>query len=531
MMFLRTAMLMLALVSAAASLSPPVSAYTEDDLRRQRAQFEHRQWVTRRLHEARGRWCGLDHEEVRALEGRSRQEAERFFSYVMNRYRPPHSTAGLDRLVKDLCSVKEITREMFALSRSDNRIETVACYLPLETLVAISVEPPDYDAAKAYAARTQGACRRYYREVFFKTARARLARREAEQRKARDEARRRREAEERARAERARKEAEAARQAAARRSTRRAEAFAAAGVPESQRVVWGGEKPRPPRLSGGDVRYLLNEVNLRFQARMEPPQAEFIPPPRDEFEKTRDYQVRVSELRRRHRERIAREAAQRRARLAAILSEVLTEMLGTPRIEAVRYDADAEVFAVEAGRGALRVTGTLPVPIAQARQRKARLLRMTPWVLWRLESGRLVPRALVLQDGDETLSLAVRGAPSPVAFTAAQARAWEQAKAEDARRRAAEAAERRRRERASWPEGAVARVRGGAILCASHTSALRAAVLERAGNPYVSYPGDCITLPEAAYAAVVQPVASGLYQVQLLGAHRPGFTAGRNVEQ
>jgi len=86
-------------------------------------------------------------------------------------------------------------------------------------------------------------------------------------------------------------------------------------------------------------------------------------------------------------------------------------------------------------------------------------------------------------------------------------------------------------ERATWPPGAVAKVSSGAFLCSSYKTAYKAMVLQRANNPYISMPEDCITLPRNGYAVSVQHINGGMAQVRLVGATAGGYTDSNFVQE
>ena len=279
---------------------------------------------------------------------------------------------------------------------------------------------------------------------------------------------------------------------------------------------------------------------------------------RGEYEKSTDFEKRqtaaVNEARAEHERGLAawndeRSAAQRNYQrlvdgetiiVTQLLNEELDQRLGKTRIGPVEYNADSEVFNITVRSSAFdeyRIEGRIAIPIDRAPKVKPDLVSGTSWVVFRFEDYRLHPVGVVIKGAnsnnfyqasvmDSTFSDFSFNRTSLARFQVEQTlekqarlEQAEREKTEMEQRRAAER-ERKRQERASWPEGVTATLSSGAFICATHKSAFKAQVVERANNPYISLPDDCRIVPGQQFVVNYNHVGGGLAVVRLRG----GFT-------
>jgi hypothetical protein len=381
-------------------------------------------------------------------------------------------------------------------------------------------------------------------------------------------------------AERQRREAEKARQLQAkraaeeRRKQQETELRAALDVlaPENARVVLGPDSGKP-RVKG-DLLRNLNEANKAgwdaYDSNLNDLNgASNNPPPfqkpelqRGEFEKTADFEKRLAaattKARAEHeqqvaqwrQEKIATEQESQRMRnnqsaaLLNLLRPELQSRLGRVDITQVTYDADAETFDVAVASSVFsdfRIVSRVATPIDRAPAVKEELSKGSAWAVFMLENQKLKPRGVLLRGGKtgEVFHGAVKSfSASNFQFSAQTRIAFEaqltkedsarQAQAERDRvereRQQAAAQERRRKERANWPAGAIGTIDSGTFMCVSQKSAMKVLVSERANNPYVSFPGDCLIIPNKSYVAEHRETYNGLAVVRLVGSPQPGYT-------
>jgi len=384
-----------------------------------------------------------------------------------------------------------------------------------------------------------------------------------------------------------RREAEKARQLQAKRAAeernnqQESELQAALNVlaPESARMVLGPDLGKP-RVKG-DLTRNFNEANkagwdaynsslndLKNESNNPPP---FQKPElqRGEFEKTADFEKRLAaataEARAKHeqqvanwrQEKVAAEQESQRMRnnentvLLNLLRPELQSRLGRVDIEQVKYDADAEAFDVTVASSTFsdfQVISRVAAPIDRARAVKEEISKGSAWAVFVLENQELKPRGVLLRGGKsgEIFHGSVKRFSAPafqfsartrVAYeaqltnedAARQAQA-ERDRAEQARQQAA-AQERRRKERASWPAGAIGTIDSGAFMCVSQKSAMKVLISERANNPYVSFPGDCIVVPNKSFVAEHRESYNGLAVVRLIGSTQPGYADTSRVNR
>jgi hypothetical protein len=225
------------------------------------------------------------------------------------------------------------------------------------------------------------------------------------------------EAEKQRRLESQRRVLEAKKSAEARADQERSQIFSATGVPTKYQVTWG---PNLGSSTGLDTNLVdaLNRVNKDFLASMEVPQdlATFTPPPKGKFEKSLDYDKRVSVLQDEHRQRLSSTVASLSDGRSKLFAGAWARHMGAPRIDKMSYDADGEVFTanIRSATG-YSIPISIPVPIAEAPARDAKLIKMRPWVLFYLDDDRLIPRAAVLQEGSDVQVVQLVGV-EPVPF-------------------------------------------------------------------------------------------------------------------
>jgi len=187
----------------------------------------------------------------------------------------------------------------------------------------------------------------------------------------------------------------------------RAQAFAASGVAPEQWILWGSEDNRSPSLRESDESSLLDKINEAYQARVSLPddETQFTAPEKGEFEKTENYERRVRQLRQEHDAEIAQRKQELNEARATIFATIWNEFLGSPRLEGLRYDADAESFHAQIRSSVgFSIPITVPVSISEAEATKPRLEEARPWLLSSLRGDQLTFHVAILQVSGETIA-------------------------------------------------------------------------------------------------------------------------------
>ncbi len=348
-------------------------------------------------------------------------------------------------------------------------------------------------------------------------------------------------------------------------------------APDNARLVLSPDLGKP-RVKG-DLLHNFNEANKtawdEYSGKLHALNDNYSEPPpfqkpvleRGEFEKTVDFEQRLAaataETRAVHDQELAlwrdeKQAATRESQrmrnnesavLFGLLRPQLENRLGRMHVASAKYDADAEAFDVtfeSSAFASFQVFTKIPAPIDRAPDIKKDISGGSVWAVFVLEKNALKPRGVLLR-GKNTGELfhgPVKSYSAPAFKFSAQARvayeaqlgekdAAEQAAAERDRvereKRQVAARERRRKERATWPAGAVATIDEGAFMCSSHKSAMKVMITRRANNPYVSFPPDCIIIPRKLFLADHRESFNGLAIVRLLGDTAPGYTDSSRI--
>lgn len=281
----------------------------------------------------------------------------------------------------------------------------------------------------------------------------------------------------------------------------------------------------------------------------------FVPPTftKGEFEKTSVFERRkalaIAEAKRKWEwGASSREAKHQRAKkalndyhagkhLAPMLGELISKNLGSPKITAVHYNADREVFNVTVAMSSARdlsLTAEIPMSLSTAKVEKDNLKNMNVEAYFKVaEDRQITPTGIILHTEDKLYhGKVVKTSATGLTFdtTIARATKYRAAKARQVaaeKKRAAEESKKReaarRKERSTWPNGAIAKLRSGTTLCASWKSAMKVSAIRRANNPYVANPGDCFTTNKVGYVVERSYGRGGLSKVRLHGASMNGF--------
>lgn len=249
--------------------------------------------------------------------------------------------------------------------------------------------------------------------------------------------------------------------------------------------------------------------------------------------------------------------------MTKVAIKALSKLFGNPVYE-VKYDADKESFIISihsSNLGKYSAVGMLRSPINNASTLKPVLQNATPYVVYKMIRGNIIIQRIVL--GSEDKAYLITDASDNIGeyvFSEDAANTYrpkykialkqseeekKHKKAEEdklnkerlaeeeelSKKRLIEYQKARVKQRASWPNGAVAKVSSGAFLCSSFKTAYKAMAIRRANNPYVSMPDDCMTLPRTGYAVSVQHSSGGITKIRLVGSTRGGYTGSNFVEE
>jgi len=177
---------------------------------------------------------------------------------------------------------------------------------------------------------------------------------------------------------------------------------------------------------------LLDKINEAFQASISLPDdvTQFTAPEKGEFEKSEDYERRVQQLRQEHNAAITQRQQELNETRATIFSTIWNESLGSPRLDGLRYDADAESFRAEIRSSAgFSIPITVRVPISEAEATKPRLEEARPWLLSSLRGDRVTPLVALLQISGETITAQLERTSIDFSFNQGQLAAYREQEA------------------------------------------------------------------------------------------------------
>jgi hypothetical protein len=205
------------------------------------------------------------------------------------------------------------------------------------------------------------------------------------------------------------------------------------GLKPDDMAIWENSNPESKtestKVQLTDPEEFFNELNLAVEHPVEPLHAQltFQVPPKGEFEKTADYETRVTAARNlfaadAHLRAMSNQTQVSNARYAA-----LNEFLGSPTISESSYDADAEKLklTVISRSGPLRIHAVFAIPPREAQDIKPLLETTAPHVLFGLPQGEFAVRAIGLWIKDKVYpGTVVDFTKSPIVFGPDAAEKW-----------------------------------------------------------------------------------------------------------
>jgi len=303
-----------------------------------------------------------------------------------NKYEPPAQCFGDPDMVRKLQELSRALESRDALMSAVSLCESRNRYPDQCLRLSLILDFLEFTSSNR--------CESFYRKVVYRDFVQQLEARELRKEESRLAERRR--LEKRQAEQRARQSAEV------RERNLREETFASSGIDDQYQVVWGGQAEQSPTLSRPSEQALLNEINRLFQQQMMPGEdgTQFSPPPKGEFEKSSDYELRIQMLAKEHKASLESRRSDLQENRARVFEKVWNENLGTPVLHSLRYDADKEAFLANIHSNAgFALPVMIPIPIADAKSKKASLATMRPWVLLSLNANKLTPHMVILQGG------------------------------------------------------------------------------------------------------------------------------------
>lgn len=191
------------------------------------------------------------------------------------------------------------------------------------------------------------------------------------------------------------------------RRANRESALKAISTPGLQLVLWGSETSSVAPYTYGLKEQAIEELNERIvkamNNRLTVPKEPLI---KDEFEKTQDFELRQKEYDKQYNEKVKAQESQLEQERLGIYTEGLNAVLGTPVLNKVEYDADQETFnlSISANQAEYVINAKVKTPLANAKETKTKIESMTPWVVFQIDSEKVIPKSVILQNKDGTAS-------------------------------------------------------------------------------------------------------------------------------
>lgn len=195
------------------------------------------------------------------------------------------------------------------------------------------------------------------------------------------------------------------------RRANRERALKAISTPAHQVVLWGSETPSD--YNGSPYTYeqaveALNEkiikaVNNWLSVSKEPLT-------KDEFETTQAFELRQKEYDKQYNKKVKARESQLEQESLAIYIEGFNAVLGAPVVDKVEYDADQETFnlSISANQADYIINVKIKTPLADAKEMKAKIESMQPWVAFQIDGEKVIPKSIILQNKAGTASLIKR---------------------------------------------------------------------------------------------------------------------------
>ncbi|MDD2659859.1 MAG: hypothetical protein PHY54_09310 [Methylococcales bacterium] len=178
-------------------------------------------------------------------------------------------------------------------------------------------------------------------------------------------------------------------------------AFRSYAAPGYQLMLWGADIPRQPYYGEKytEVEYTrkLNEyIGNGLSQIVATPEDKLV---KDEFETTQAFELRKKENDKKYNAKIKEKESQADQQRSVVYSDGFQAVLGSPTLVS-EYDADKETFnlAISSPWAKYDIKAKIKVVLAEAKETKAKMESMIPWVVFQIYPEKVIPRGVILQN-------------------------------------------------------------------------------------------------------------------------------------
>ncbi len=216
----------------------------------------------------------------------------------------------------------------------------------------------------------------------------------------------------------------------------------------------------------------------------------------------------------------------------------MTIIFGSPQIADISLDEYNGNFTIKIDLpNQTSYVGSFAYEGKKTGYKKWMLKKSSPWIIFKKHGTRITPVAVVLESRDKKgrtyLDVAKIdiGKNMTVSFSKDAAMKIIEERELEQKKNAKLKAERIKKERESWPKDAVGKLDHGATVCTNMKSMYKAIAIERAGNPYVPTPDDCLDISTTKYLTEISHLGNGITKVLIKGASLRAFVSTYYVSQ